>query len=241
MAFGGLRKFPAFYAVPNGGERAPAPRFLGPAAGGARLLVFNSYRLCQWWNPDCDGQGDEPRVFAERLWRIAGDRLVAIGKGPSSYEPVDVDGNRIVVAMARGTVRVLDARGRLVRSFSFRDATSAQLSGNDLVVVRDDTLEVWDLATGQRRPSYPLERGFGPVPVVEDAEQGIATVVIGVAIHLIRLADGKDVVLDIPNQAGPSHAELEPSGLFYSWNEPYTRKPGRLAFLPWEDVVAAFG
>jgi hypothetical protein len=23
--------------------------------------------------------------------------------------------------------------------------------------------------------------------------------------------------------------------------EPYTRKPGRLAFVPWEQVVAAFG
>jgi hypothetical protein len=79
------------------------------------------------------------------------------------------------------------------------------------------------------------------VPVVEDAEQGIATVVIGVAIHLIRLSDGRDLVLDIENQAGPSHAELEPAGLFDSWNEAYTSKPGRLAFVPWEDVVGAFG
>jgi hypothetical protein len=79
------------------------------------------------------------------------------------------------------------------------------------------------------------------VPVVEDAEQGIATVVIGVAIHLIRLSDGRDLVLDIENQAGPSHAELEPAGLFDSWNEACTSKPGRLAFVPWEDVVGAFG
>jgi hypothetical protein len=139
-----------------------------------------------------------------------------------------------------GIVRILDHDGQLLRLFPFSGATSAQLSDNDLVVVREDALEVWDVQTGQRRAAYPLERGFGPVPVVEDAEQGIATVVIGVAIHLIRLADGKDVVLAIPNQAGPSHAELDPAGLFYSWNEPYTRRPGRLAFLPWEDVVAAF-
>lgn len=68
--------------------------------------------------------------------------------------------------------------------------------------------KVWDIETGQRRAAYPFERGFGPVPVVEDAEQGIASVVIGVAIHPIRLADGRDVVLDIENQAGPAHAEL---------------------------------
>jgi hypothetical protein len=127
-----------------------------------------------------------------------------------------------------------------LRSFPFSGATSAQLSGNDVVVVRGDTLEIWDAQTGARRAAYPIERGFGPVPIVEDIENGIATVVVGVAIHLVRLADGKDVVLDIAKQAGPSHAELEPAGLFYSWNEPYTRRPGRLAFVPWEDVVAAF-
>jgi hypothetical protein len=59
--------------------------------------------------------------------------------------------------------------------------------------------------------------------------------------HLIRLSDGRDLVLDIENQAGPSHAELEPAGLFDSWNEACTSKPGRLAFVPWEDVVGAFG
>jgi WD40 repeat protein len=209
----------------------PASYFDG-VHGDEDLLVHTSWR--------CDGD----LVFfpcgkphSPRLWRVSGGRSIALGSGSVG----DVDAGRIAALGRAGTVRILDRTGKDLHSFGFSGATSAQLSGNDLVVVLDDTLEVWDVETGQRRAAYPLERGFGPVPVVEDAEQGIATVVIGVAIHLIRLSDGKDLVLDIENQAGPSHAELEPTGLFYSWNEPYTRKPGRLTFLPWEDVVAAFG
>jgi hypothetical protein len=173
---------------------------------------------------------------APRLWRVTGSRSVSLGPGAAA----DVDAGRVVAFAATGAVRVLDRDGSVLSAVPAPDATSAQLSGDDLVVVRDDALEVWDVRTGKRRAAYPLERGFGPTPLVEDAEQGIATVVTGVAIHLIRLSDGKDLVLDIDNQAGPSHAELEPTGLFYSWNEPYTRKPGRLAFVPWEQVVAAF-
>jgi hypothetical protein len=171
-----------------------------------------------------------------RAWRVVGGRATPLRSGAAA----DVDAGRIVILGGGGTVALISRFGDIVRSFGFSGPTSAQRSGDDLVVVRGETLEVWDVETGERRAAYPLERGLGPVPVAEAPEQGIATVVIGVAMHLIRLSDGKDIVLDIDNQAGPSHAELEPSGLFYSWNEPHTEKAGRLAFVPWEQVVAAF-
>ncbi len=215
--------------------------FLGPIAGEQGLTVLSSSQYaddCYCYEPVREGPKTD-----ERLWRIAGDRLALIARGPGSYRPMDVDSGRIVVVTERGAVRLLDAKRQLLNSFRFlRGAgpTSAQLDGSDLVLVREDALEVWDTGTGQKRAAYPLERGFGPTPVVEDVQEGIATVIIGVAIHVIRLADGKDLVLEIPNQAGPVHAELDPSGLFYSWNEPHTRRPGRIAFLPFADLLAAF-
>jgi hypothetical protein len=200
--------------------------------GDGSLLVYTAWRC---GHPstvlDCADRR-EPR-----LWRVTGSRSVPLGHGAAA----DVDAGRIVAMTTSGAVRILNRDGRVLRTLPLGGATSAQLSGHDLAVVRDEALEVWNVRTGRRRAAYPLERGFGPVPVVEDAERGIASVVVGVAIHLIRLSDGKDLVLDIENQAGPSHAELEPAGLFYSWNEPYTRMPGRLAFAPWGQIVTAFG
>ena len=165
--------------VSTGGLTSNEPAFLGPTAGDGQLLVVASGRRCidPSFEP-CDGTA-VAGPYRERLRRLAGDRLVLLASGHGSYKPVDVDANRVLVLTRPGAVRILDAKGRLLRSFAFRGATSAQLSGDDLVVVRGDTLEVWDVPTGERRAAYPLERGFGPVPVVEDAEQGIASVVIG--------------------------------------------------------------
>jgi hypothetical protein len=91
-----------------------------------------------------------------------------------------------------------------------------------------------------RKPGRRTARRFAFVAVRLLGRHGDVLRSTGVAIHLIRLSDGKDVVLDIEDQTGASHAELEPTGLFYAWNEPHTRRPGWLAFVPWMDVVVAF-
>ena len=54
----------------------------------------------------------------------------------------------------------------------------------------------------------------------------------GGAIHLLRLTDGRDVALDLPDAAPSLDARLERRGLFVSWNKMYRRRPGRLAFVP---------
>jgi hypothetical protein len=38
--------------------------------------------------------------------------------------------------------------------------------------------------------------------------------------------------LGIPGVASPLDARLEPSGMYLSWNQMHTGRPGRLAFVP---------
>jgi hypothetical protein len=60
----------------------------------------------------------------------------------------------------------------------------------------------------------------------------------GIAIHVLRLSDGRDVVLRLPNEAGPGDAALVPQGLYYSYNQAYSARPGRIGFIPIEKLLA---
>ena len=53
--------------------------------------------------------------------------------------------------------------------------------------------------------------------------------VVGAAIHVLRLSDGRDVVIDTPNATEPVFARLVRNGLFYAFNVAYAKRPGRLA------------
>ena len=60
----------------------------------------------------------------------------------------------------------------------------------------------------------------------------IAAYATGPEIHLLRVADGRDRMLRTEPAVGPVDAQLEPSGLFYSYNLVHARKPGRVSFVP---------
>lgn len=55
----------------------------------------------------------------------------------------------------------------------------------------------------------------------------------------MRLADGRHAVLEIDRQGGPAHARLELDGLYYSYNETHSRRPGRIAFVPVGEIARA--
>jgi hypothetical protein len=45
-------------------------------------------------------------------------------------------------------------------------------------------------------------------------------------------------VLRLPNEAGPADAALVPQGLYYSYNQAYSARPGRIGFIPIEKLLA---
>ena len=57
-----------------------------------------------------------------------------------------------------------------------------------------------------------------------DQDRGLTLYILGRAIHLRRLSDGKDVVVRVPSK-GPVHAQIEPTGLFYSSGNQITFVP----------------
>jgi hypothetical protein len=70
-----------------------------------------------------------------------------------------------------------------------------------------------------------------------DAENGIAVYVLGREIHLLRLSDGAATVVRPPATRGTVEAQLERSGLFYAYQAADKELPGRVAFIPYAEVV----
>ena len=183
------------------------------------------------------GDGELP-VFND------GSRVVRIGRGRETCQQsnrgsgicstlrrnqtgsVDSVSGALIAVRRPGAVTVLDDRGQVVRTlpFSPADVQAARLDGGRLVVWRFSVLEVYDVATGARVGSHPVPAGFR----LRDVDGGVAVLVSGEAITLLRLADGTSRTF-FPGRR-PVLAELEPTGLYYSYAT--GDGGGRVTFLP---------
>jgi Tol biopolymer transport system component len=140
-----------------------------------------------------------------------------------------VSGTSIAVRQP-GAVSIFDAGGQLIRRFPFSpaDVRAARLDGGRLVVWRFGVLEVYDVATGARVLSRPVPVGFRLV----DVDGGIAVLLGGATINLLRLDDG--VSRPLSPGGAPILAELEPAGLFYSYA---AGGGGRIVFVPRSELL----
>jgi hypothetical protein len=109
-----------------------------------------------------------------------------------------------------------------------RARTASPRHPDDLVVQTATDLEVLDLDTGSivRRLALPTAGA-----ILSGLQAGVALLVAGTQLHLLRLGNGKDAVINAPG-TGPVHAQLTPAGLFYSYTVADRRYPGRVAFVP---------
>ena len=168
------------------------------------------------------------RTKLVRTFRGEGD-LLALDDGRLAVEPVPCGSARYCGSGT--TVRVFSPGGR-GRTFDVggRPVLGAALDGPRLVLLQRRQLAVFDLGSGQRRAMWPVQLGFRSAAELEDVSGGLAVYVVGAAIHVLRLSDGRDVVIRTPNATEPVFARLAPSGLFYAFNVAYAKRPGRLAF-----------
>jgi hypothetical protein len=138
---------------------------------------------------------------------------------------------------------VLDKDGRQLLMIAFPDSEvlSAALTGNDLVVLVDGELEVYDASTGELLRAWPMANVASGgrcgteawrCPELrlrfESAARGLAAYVLDGSVHLLRLSDGADAAIE----SGPAvAAELTNAGLFYAYQgvDPW---PGRIRFIP---------
>lgn len=165
-----------------------------------------------------------------RIWKATGARKTMLRTVTGEATVVSLDAGRIAVLRDRRAVSVLLPSGE-VRTFAFGRVLGAALDGPRLVVLQSTRLDVVDLSSGRRIAAWPVRRGFGPAPELEGAHGNLAAYIVGTAVHVLRLSDGHEIVIDTPTATEPVFARFVPSGLFYSFNESYAKRPGRLVFV----------
>jgi hypothetical protein len=197
--------------------------------GSGSLLVFDTWSTpCQLSHAGCTGR---PKTMG-RLFRLDGTQVVPIASSTGALTPLSVDAGRILVDHEDGTMDIRIADGTVVRSFTFDEASvrGARLQGNDLVVQTPTSIEVTDATTGVFQRRWPLPT---PDATLTDLHRGIAVLVAGTDFDLLRLSDGREVTITAPG-AGPVLAQLERSGLFYSYTANDAKYPGRVVFVPFD-------
>ncbi|MGZ4461695.1 MAG: TolB family protein [Gaiellaceae bacterium] len=143
-----------------------------------------------------------------------------------------VDAGRIVGWRGDRSLVTLDAMGHVVGSAAFRrsETTSVRLDGSRLFTTSGDRLSLTSL-NGAPKRSWQLVNEGGGAPTLAGVKGDIAVYVSGVAVHVLSLSTGKDVVLALVSQGPGVDVALTRRGLFFAYNSPYTQRPGRLGYL----------
>lgn len=146
-----------------------------------------------------------------------------------------LDRGQILVDRPRA-LDVLSRRGSLIATLRrpheggavMRDARVATISGRRLVVT----------GIGGKRAAV---RTVAAGAHLDDLEGGYVLYSVETRQHLLRLSDGKDVVLRLRNQFGYVHARLWRGAIFYSYNERGGRMPGHAGYVDAAGVRALLG
>jgi TolB protein len=214
---------------------APPGSLLSGVAGRGPLLAFG---IAMSGKPIIGGF----EIARTRLSVIVAGRAVPLRTWPRRATVVSTDGRRIVVLLGQRAVAVVAGEtGRELRTLAFgrNRVQDAAVDGRLLFVMLRHRLAVYDVLGWRRIGSWPMKRGFGPQPILEDALGDLAVYRIGIALHVFRVSDGREFVIRIPEEAGPVFARLVPDGLFYAYNRAYAKPPGRVVFVPRSALLGA--
>jgi WD40-like Beta Propeller Repeat len=196
---------------------------LGELAGDGTAIAFDVGVITM------DRRG-EVRIGVSHIWKVSGTRKSIVRTFPAEATVASLDAGRIAVIRNGNRVSVLSRDGG-VRTFALGGprVLGAALDGPQLVVLQNTRITV--LRPGRRTATWPARQGFGPPPELEGAKGDLAVYVVGAAVHVLRLSDGREIVIDTPNATEPVLARFVPGGLFYSFNASYAKRPGRLVFV----------
>ena len=241
-------------------------RFAGNVHGDGDLLVYGTWTVCEGTELEsshpCPAGTPEREPYDSRVHRVRGTRSSGLAFDPRELGVLAASAGRVAVLQSEALVTVLDAGGRLVRSFPFAggELRGATLDGTRLVVLRRTggrhTIDAYDVRNAahvsrpiappgpasDRRCSWPVvslplcRKPYARLRLT-DAENGIAVYVLGREIHLLRLSDGAATVVRPPATRGTVEAQLERSGLFYAYQAADKELPGRVAFMSYAEVV----
>jgi hypothetical protein len=105
----------------------------------------------------------------------------------------------------------------------------AVLDASELVVLERSRWRVYDPLSGDQQRTFRAPAGAVPA----DVERGLLVYIVGRAVHVLRLADGRQTSFETPIGTEYPLAAIEASGLFYSYE---IRHEGRTRFLPFDEI-----
>ena len=195
-------------------------------AGDGDLLVVDGWGPCRI--SQAQPCATEPKKNGA-LYRITGSGVTELASDAGALTLMAVDRDRILVDRENGTLQLFRGDGTPLHAVTYGPAglLGAGLGGSDLVVLTTEGLADYDSATGGLRHVWPAPAGAR----LADVASGLAVYLVGNEIHVLRLGDGKEKVIR-PASTGPVLAQLEETGLIYSFTVDDPRYPGRVEFVP---------
>jgi len=227
---------------------------IGRVAGDGSLLAFDWWSQCLPCAAPVAPRGSIFRLVSSRGAACPNAGLGALPRcrpvlsAAGSLRLLAVGGG-LVVMRSGDEVAVREVDGTVVYVGTFTGLRAARIDARVLLVLTrvgtQSSLWTIDLSSAQRSGPWTLtaSRSAGDDPCgdpngcrlaalrLADYQNGVAVYVAGRAVHLLRLSDRRDVAIRAPG-VGAVHAQLEASGLFYSYSPAANPGRGRVAFVP---------
>jgi hypothetical protein len=160
------------------------------------------------------------------LSRLDRSVRVPLRKYARPVEVLGVDDERVLVSTGPASLEVVSGGGRTLGRLRERHRGGAVLAGLRVVSLDAGRLVVRGLSG-----RVVARRTLPPDAELRDADGELVVYSSADRLHLLRLADGRDVALRLPGQTGPALARLSDRGLFVL-HTALAAKPGVLGFVP---------
>jgi len=159
------------------------------------------------------------------IWRFDRTGRTSLRRYAKPAIVLDVDGENILVERSAAAVDIVSRTGRVQATLKLPHGGGALMRGGQIAAISKRRLVVSDLG-GHR----VLTRTVGAGAHLEDVDAGLVVYSVETRLHLLRLADGRDVALRLRGQFGYASAQLWRGGLFYAYNVANGRA-GRAGFV----------
>jgi hypothetical protein len=232
---------------------------MGFVVGQGTLLAFTHWQVCgDIGAPSC-GIGSRA-IVASSLYSLplppaAGTtcpnqpfQCTQIGTAPSLVGAISADSGRLALLLSDGSLSVINASGSPVSFYPptfWGPILAAELAGGDLVLLTQGSLRHISVP-GFLQHSWPVAnvtsggicRRLHCAPqllTLEDAAGGLVAYTLQGEVHVLRLSDGRDVVV-----AAGTRAQFVTSGLVYAYESTGTWPYG-LRWLTSAQIAAMLG
>jgi Tol biopolymer transport system component len=195
------------------------------------------------------------RRIGRTIWRLVGNQTRPLRRGLGAGLIVAADAGRVALQLGPRRVVILRPDGEVLRNialaasaaerdeFVYGAGSTAALAGNRLFTLGPGRIDVYSTRTGRLERSHSVGRGARSVSAVA----GLLAYVRGRAVRVRGLADGREVRFGVggPLADGvfrglyidrPVHVDLAPAGLVYAYNVRTGPQPGRVVFVPREEL-----